>query len=533
MALHCLKLIAERMDFKMSAKLLIWMISVIVVFNNCKKDNTDDYVIDPSKSDGVSIFPKPLAPKSSNEKGYLGWVGDAMPYYENGQFEIFFLHDATDQVKQLSPGQHPIHRFSTQNLLNFDYKGESIPYGSVETQDYLIGTGSMIRFNNLYYFYYTGHNGSTTWLESSTGGLKNNKEALLCATSRDLNEWVKKSTFKLKAPTGYSTNDFRDPFVFYNEEFGEYWMLVSTQQYGNSILLVLKTSDPSSDNWEIRGPLDVKDKPSIMMECSGIFKIGDKYYLTFSEDWSNTPGTHYRISESTAGPWVKPIDGNDMFDGHQFYGGRLASNGTERYVFGWAHRRNPETNSGILTWAGNLVTHQLYALNSGKLGVKSPDSVKSYFTKETAPLIKGESGAVNNSGGSFNLNGSGAIYRFGAIGDKAELKGNFSLSNHTGTASFGFNTDSDNKSTYKIQFEPGANRIAAYNYGEEVTRVPFHFEAGKTYNFYIIIDDSVAVLYLNEEVALTNRVYGILDNMWSLNAEGLDFNVSNFKILTH
>ena len=69
-----------------------------------------------------------------------GWVGDVMPSYVNGQFELFFLHDAPDQVKQSSTGQHAIHKLSSKNLLDFSYDGEMIPYGNKSTQDHLIGT---------------------------------------------------------------------------------------------------------------------------------------------------------------------------------------------------------------------------------------------------------------------------------------------------------------------------------------------------------------------------------------------------------
>lgn len=67
----------------------------------------------------------------------------------------------------------------------------------------------------------------------------------------------------------------------------------------------------------------------------------------------------------------------------------------------------------------------------------------------------------------------------------------------------------------------------------EVTRVPFELEANKTYTFSLIIDGSVSVLYVNDEVALTNRIYSLQGKPWSFMANGVTFNVNNLKVRYH
>ncbi|QIL37978.1 DUF4975 domain-containing protein [Pedobacter sp. HDW13] len=501
----------------------------------CTKEKT--YApAEPFAEEKFNIFPKPQLSATASSGQYTGWVGDVMPYYANGQFEIFFLHDASDRIKQSSPGQHPIHKFTSKNLLDFSYDGEMIPYGSQTTQDFLVGTGSMVKAANTNYFYYTGHNGSGSWLQNANPAFTtaNPLEAIMYAKSSTLSGWSKKAGFALRAPAGYSSNDFRDPFVFYNQEFGQYWMMVSAQKGGKGAILVYTTADPASDKWDLKGPLTVEGD-YLMLECADVFKIDDKYFMLFAEDWTSTPGTHYRVAASSAGPWLKPADGMDMFDGHQFYAGRSASNGTERYVFGWAHRRNPENDNGTRTWGGNLITQQLIKVGSDKLAVKAPVAVKSYFTKEATPLIAGQSGTVSNVSANYVLNGSTALaaYRFNAINGTTMLTGNLSINNLTGTASFGFNTKSDNTASYIIKLEPGSKRIAAYKNGQEITRVPFTFEADKNYNFSIVVDGSVVVLYLNDQIALTNRIYSANANQWMISADKLDIKVNNLKVSSH
>src|SRR5699024_8351554 len=150
-----------------------------------------------------------------------GWVGDIMPYFDNGKFHIFFLHDA--QTKPAGEGFHAIHKFVSSDLVDFSYKGEMIPYSSATEPDFAIGTGSVVKVEDTYYFYYTGHNGTPAYVQHHP------RESVLYATSKDLTNWTKNESFILTAPSDYYDYDFRDPHVFFNKEKNEYWMLQSTQ----------------------------------------------------------------------------------------------------------------------------------------------------------------------------------------------------------------------------------------------------------------------------------------------------------------
>ncbi|MGQ7855035.1 glycoside hydrolase domain-containing protein [Pedobacter sp. WC2501] len=519
----------------MALKRILLAGMAISLFLSCTKEKT--YApAEPFSEEKFNIFPKPQISPNSTTGQSTGWVGDVMPSYVNGQFELFFLHDDPDQVKQSSTGQHAIHKLSSKNLLDFSYDGEMIPYGNKSTQDNLIGTGSMVKAGNTNYFYYTGFNANNSWLQNTNSALVsgNTREAIMYATSSTTTGWTKKPGFALKAPDGYATTDFRDPYVFYNTEFSTYWMMVSAQKDNKGVILVYTSSDPASDNWQLRGPLSVEGD-YLMLECADVFKIDDKYFMLFAEDWSTSPGTHYRVASSSAGPWFKPADGMDMFDGHQFYAGKTASNGTERYAFGWAHRRNPENDNGVRTWGGNLISQQITKLGNDKLAVKAPSSVKSYFSKDADAIVNAQVGTVSGSAGNYTLTGTSSAsgYRFAALNGTTMVKGKLSLSNLNGTASLNFNAKTDLSGSYQIRFEPASNRIAAYNNGQEVTRVPFVFEQGKTYDFSIIVDGSIIVLYLNDQVALTNRSYSAKGTPWSLTANGLEVKVTNLKVSTH
>lgn len=457
-----------------------------------------------------------------------GWIGDVMPYYVDGKYELYYLHDATNLEKQSSKGQHAIHKLSGSNLLHMEDQGEMIPFEDVRSQDHLLGTGSVVKVGELFYFYYTGHNSSASWLENNNPiwTSPNSREAVRYATSSDGRTWKKKADFVLRAPLGYERNEFRDPYVFYNEEFGEYWMLVSTRQNGRGVLLYYTTNDPASNTWQPHGPLDIEGDYH-MLECPDMFRIGDRYYLLFAEDWSGTPGTHYRVASSTKGPWKKPENGADMFDGHQFYAGKTASDGSKRYAFAWAHRRFPESDNGARTWGGNLITHEIYAVNEGKLEVKIPEAYLSEVAKDVAWRLSGKEGNVTESEYGITLNsiGTEASANLNELDGTVRIEANVTWSAETETFSLLFGDGA-----YEVRFEKENKRIAGYKYGEKITEVPFDFSPSGSGDLRVIVDGSVLVIYLNDEVALTNRSYSLQKHSWGIKARGGTVSFSDLKL---
>lgn len=70
----------------------------------------------------------------------------------------------------------------------------------------------------LYHAFYTGHNDTYE-----------PKEAVMHATSMDLDNWTKIPEDTVYAGETYSQDDFRDPYVLYVAEEQQYWMLISTR----------------------------------------------------------------------------------------------------------------------------------------------------------------------------------------------------------------------------------------------------------------------------------------------------------------
>jgi len=515
----------------MKTRNIITFASIFFSLLSCSQD--DNYIggsISGGDATIADIYPIPpsLWIDGGTEPYYsAGYTGDIMPFFDNGKFHIYFLHDAKN--KPDGKGFHDIHEFLSTDLAHFTYEGQMIPYGNTTQADFGVGTGSVVKVGSTYYFYYTGHNGIPAFLES------NPRESVLCATSTDLKNWTKISTFKITAPAGYYNYDFRDPHVFFNSELNKYSMLVSTQTEPGrkAVLLHFTTADPASGNWTVQAPIytTTSQENYLMMECADVFKMGNYWYLFFSENWSGAKGTHYRMATSLNGPWITPQ--NDRIDGEYFYAGKTASDGNKRYVFGWNARKSPENDLGNKDWAGNMVIHELVQNSDGTLGTQAPQSVKNFFGKNIAIESTATEGNVNFSNNAYTLTSTSdkAMATFKPIGKRAKINAEVTLTNSTGVSGFVFHTNSTG-GYYKIVMDITNDAIIGYNSAsQETTRIPFDLQSNSKYNVEIITEGSVVVLYVNGKVALTNRIYGREKYSWGILAQGQNCTVSQLQVV--
>lgn len=246
---------------------------MITSFSSCSDDN--DPVLTQKDWDGTTTyFASADAMKfDTYYKPSVGYVGDPMPFYDPQakDFKIMYL-------QEYRPNQagtyHPIWAVSTQDAASYTSMGELISCGGLSEQDAAIGTGSTIYnpSDKLYYTFYTGNKYQPTSSE--------NGQVVMYATSPDFKTWTKNRTFYLKGDTdGYSKNDFRDPFVFEGED-GKYHMLVSTTKSGKGVLAEYTSTDMKA--WEHAGVFMTMmwDR---FYECPDVFKMGDWWYLVYSE----------------------------------------------------------------------------------------------------------------------------------------------------------------------------------------------------------------------------------------------------------
>ncbi|MDQ6420301.1 glycoside hydrolase family 32 protein [Paenibacillus sp. LHD-117] len=497
------------------------------------RQETPQASIAPSQKPAESAVPGEAEAMAPSDRLFwkppAGWVGDLMPYNDGtDKLHLFYLQDWRDGA----PGFHPWHQVTTTTLTDYADEGESIPVGLEHEPDLAIGTGSVIKEGNTYHAFYTGHN----WKFPDQG---KPKEAMMHAVSQDLKTWTKLPEHTFVAPEGYEIHDFRDPFVLYNEEAGVYWMLVSARKEGVGGVIA-KFVSKDLERWEVSEPLEVEASSSFfMLECPDVFRIGDKWYLVFSE-FSDKKATHYRVSDSLEGPWLLPKDGDDLFDGRAFYAAKTGMLGDERFLYGWVPTRQMEKDFMKWDWAGNLVPHQIVAHEDGTLGVKPPDQLADYLSKPEEMKMERTLGTATGSGGEWKLDGESGLA--GVVFDKlpqiAKLTGKFRFEEGTQFTGFVASVGEDAEKAYGIQAEPGKSRIR-YDavQGEALTTVEpdvsvsVPFRAGTEYPFTLLIEDDVAVFYV-DDYALTTRIYKMPGGNWGWYARGGAVTLSELALFT-
>ena len=440
-----------------------------------------------------------------------------MPFYDaqSGLFRIYYLQE----FRPNDPATyHPVYAVETRDFVNYGESGEVLPTGGREDQDAAIGTGSVIRCHKdgLYYLFYTGNKYHPSDWE--------NRQVVMSATSTDGVEWSKTDLRLNGNEWYYYRNDFRDPEVFRTED-GVYHMLVATGKDGRNVLAEFTSSD--CRNWTHKG-LFMNTLWDRFYECPNVFKMGEWWYLVYSELHKEIRRVQYFKSKTYEGLAACTKDDNPVWpDNHEgyldsrgFYAGKTASDGSNRYIWGWCPTRRDNNNTAVNNdngepdWAGTLVAHRLIQHDDGSLTLGEIETVRNWFNDEVSVSTTATSIAA---GGSIELP---------ALSDKTHLS--FTVTASSAQTKFGVSIAKESWSGryYSLIVNPEANNMAKVNFEQEgpdaMGFIPyidgyfFSQPADRIYHIDIYIDRSVLVLYINGQVSYTNRIYGMSGKSWSI-----------------
>jgi len=436
------------------------------------------------------IFSKKTKIQQVYPRSSESFVGDPMPYFNGEEFMIYYLEDLRDD----QIGFHPFSLMTTTDFLTYTDYGEVIPFvNDHKNQELALGTGSIIiDSDGLYHAFYTGHNGSLS-----------PKEAIMHATSKDGVKWDKKPDHTFFASEQYEADDFRDPYVFYEETTEEYWMLITARQNETGVIAKYTSTDLKS--WEDKGVLFSNDFGNDSnLECPSLVFFEGKWYLAFSDQWDQRV-VHYRVADDVNGPFVKPAN-IDHWDSSGFYAGRLETDGEKLYMVGWIPTKEQHHDKQHYNWAGNLAVHELVAKDD-RLLPTLPESVENQintiaFTDQVVP--------------------EGQTIVFDGSDETVLYSGQIILDEQTKKWAFQFNSNG-NPSNLNIVFDTGRNAVSYYNRSLDLvekydpqTEMPFDFGDRSQVSIKLVLENDIVVLYLNDEVVLSNRMYQANASNWSI-----------------
>ena len=414
------------------------------------------------------------------------WVGDIMPYGKDGSFYVYHQRDTRNPGPFGEPFGWAL--ATTKDFVTYKDYGESLKRGTDEEADQFIYAGSVFEAQGCFHAFYTGYN--REFLKAGK-----TSQTLLHATSQDGINWEKsKEALEIPPQSGYDRRNWRDPFVLWDEERQEYLLILGARkgedkrkQTGRLVSFTSK----DLEKWEFQGDFW---SPGIctMFEMPEIFKMGDWWYLVFSE-YSDGNKIHYRMSKSLYGPWIAPKD--DSFDGRAYYAGRTAFDGKRRVLFGWVPTRDGDDDKNSYLWGGTFVPHEVFQREDGTLGVKPLDSVMEAFS--------GWKDLFNPCMKTIDIKQESVLCE--EAGVLTALETYLTFEEGTREISIKFYEDLETGVSYEYRFYVEENRIVfnkcpnypwyqCFNIGLER---PIALNAGEEYHIQLIVDNDIATLYVN------------------------------------
>ena len=457
---------------------------------------------------------------------------DVIPYYENGTYYLFYLRDYRN-IEQDGEGC-PWCLLTTKDLVHYQDHGPVLLRGSEEEQDLYVFTGSVFKENDTYYIFYTGHNPHLR-----KKGLPEQK--ILLAKSKDLFHWEKVKDFVFEAPSYLEMHDFRDPFIFKDEENNRYCMLIAAREKNknptNSRGVTLIAYSKDLINWELDKTPFYAPRAYCTHEGPDLFKIGKYWYLAFSE-FTDKILTTYRISTTPFGPW-KTLKVN-TFDGHAFYAAKSTSDGKRRIMFGWDPIKNNESDFEKWQWGGTIIPHELVQDESdGTLYVKCPKEILESYSNEVIINEKNVFGDVDKIINGYHLNNSGQnIISFGSLPSHYKLELDIKCLDDIGDFGIILNEHNNFDQFYKIKFEPKMNRLAMdrqpriveflHNEVDVERYCPMSIE--NIHHVVVIAENSVLTVYVDDKYAMSGRMFDFEGGNLAIYSHNNEIEVTNIHL---
>lgn len=411
------------------------------------------------------------------------YVGDPMPYYEDGTYYMYYLKDGGDSYN------HSIYLATTTDFVNYvEQEAPVLEASRSGGQDSWIGTGSVVKVDECYYLFYTGHTMSAS---------AEYKEKIMVAKSDNLYAFEKVDGWEITPPSELrQKNDFRDPQAYFDSDTGRIHLTVTASQDGVARILKYSLNADLTDS-HYDGVIFTNSEGDFWnLECSDTFLIGDTWYLTYS---AQDDTLWYASAKSQYGPYSEA----KRLDGKLFYAAKHVEDGQNSYMVGWARRsESASSTQDVAAWAGNLVVQQVQEKEKGVLVLAPVEKVVNQYDTRRSLLI--EDAHLQTEAGTLY-----SYYDVFTCYESFMLTGDFTFS---GNGSFGLAFDYNGKSDkYKmISISPKMNVLQlSFNEGSTlIAESNVNLVPGENYSFTYIHEGSVGVFYVDGEAALTVRIYG-------------------------
>ncbi|KAK9313431.1 glycosyl hydrolase [Lipomyces starkeyi] len=458
---------------------------------------------------GLAVSMNPLDVRDPRVDGPQG---DAIPFFHEGRYHLFYLEAPAGKYDQPDRGRTPWRHIVSDNLVDWHDLGIALPLGEGDDPDIDgIWTGSIIAVDGVLHVFYTGGRRSACI-----------PQTVCHATSRDGVLFKKSPSNPIHFPRSewFEQRDWRDPFVFWNEEHKQYWMLITARANdgppGRRGVIALSTSDDLVSWTTVCEPFYAPGN-TYSMECPEVFRLGGKWRLVFSR-FTEYAATVYREAEDLAGPWRTPK--YPALDGARWYAAKSLEDAQGRRIaFGWVHDRRGFVEGGEWLWGGDMcLPREIFVGDEDRLCVRPPREVDAQLTSQRPLPIRQASGATTeeweaSAAGTFSIAEIeiGALQRsLARLTVEADLQ---DLAGGVGLALYS-NTGLTEGLLLFFDASTGTISLGGPTEGEESDRLPVPWVtnqiAGRSrgkLRFDLYLRGDVLEIFVDRQVALTHRQY--------------------------
>ena len=444
------------------------------------------------------------------------WVGDLIPYYENDVYYAFYLHDPRNRKDEYAKDT-TWHLVTTGDFAELTYCGEAISRGGEDSPNRNNYTGSVVKDKKgTYHAFYTAFNENIKVDGRSI-------QSVMRAEGPDLYHLKTVEDFCFRADdVQYELYDWRDPYVYWSEENRCYEMLLAARSKGagnhrGGCIALCRSEDLI--HWTYEKPF-YEPNAYITMECPEVFRMGEWYYLVFST-FSDRFMTHYRKSRSRYGPWTIPAD--DVFDNRTNYAIKTAGHGDERYAFGWIASRRGDTDFGDWEWGGTMnFLKVVQDAGTGDLRVVPTDACRRYFGRQAEKKNRVlYHAALSEEGRTLKTEGELGALLYDIPAEDFSMEVSFTCE---GGHEFGvaLHVDEGLEEGYFLKIDPRSNtaawdlwprRVRGKEQWQIAGDIPYRVETARNfentgeYKLFLVKEGDICTAYLNDRVALSNRLY--------------------------
>ena len=280
-------------------------------------------------------------------------------------------------------------------------------------------------------------------------------------------------------------------------------------------------------------------------ECPDVFNMGDYWHLVYNDqiDFMRMPqyfkGTSLEdlknCTLNDAGRWPDYREGK--LDSKGIYAVKTVSNGKERLAFGWCPTRAGKDTGKVpkeSEWAGNLVCHKLIQHQDGTLAF-GPATIGKYTNTKDVKIIAPKGAGYDIKEGDYTMLSRLEYHNFLSFDVKlSDLNGRFSIDFVRGTDSNVWYSVQVNADEKKANFEKRVKKVEKKgDFEVETYESTFLLDSqfkqpdDGVYHVTVCTDQSVCVVYINDELSFTNRIYNLQKNPWSISAVKGDVKVEN------